>query len=62
MIALQLPQESPVRPAGRGGRGNHPEAGRGDARGQVGRSRVFEVNDRYENDIREVLAPVTGEK
>jgi hypothetical protein len=24
--------------------------------------RVFEVNERYENDIREVLAPVTGEK
>jgi hypothetical protein len=24
--------------------------------------RVFEANDRYENDIREVLAPVTGEK
>ncbi len=38
MIALQLPQESPVSRAGRGGRGNHPEAGRGDARGQVGRS------------------------
>jgi hypothetical protein len=24
--------------------------------------RVFEASDRYENDIREVLAPVTGEK
>jgi hypothetical protein len=24
--------------------------------------RVFEANERYENDIREVLAPVTGEK